>query len=119
RIVNRTTLFATGNNIRLVGDMTRRSITSSLDAQLERPEVRRFKADPLKQVLATRGLYVAAVLTIVRAYIMAGQPNRLLPLASFEDWSDKVRSALVWLGEADPIDTIALARAEDPELQDL
>jgi Primase C terminal 2 (PriCT-2) len=118
-LVNRTTWFATGNNIRLVGDLTRRALIASLDAKLERPELRSFKADPVQQVLADRGQYVAAALTVSRAYIVAGQPNKLPRLASFDAWSDIVRSALVWLGQADPVDTVAVARAEDPDLQNL
>jgi putative DNA primase/helicase len=119
-LVNVSTVFGTGNNIRIVGDMTRRTIVASLDAKVERPELRKFDFDPVEAVLADRGRYVAAVLTIVRAHISAGYPARISPpLASFKGWSDKVRSALVWLGEADPIDTLDVARAEDPVLQAL
>ena len=40
----------------------------------------------------------------------------MLPrLASFDAWSDTVRSALVWLGKADPLDTLESTRADDPE----
>ena len=35
----------------------------------------------------------------------------------FEEWSDNVRSALVWLGYADPIETMNLAREHDPNRQ--
>ena len=63
-----------------------------------------FKGDPMQDILANRGNYIAAALTICRAYIAAGRPNQLPQLASFGEWSDTVRSALVWLGEADPVD---------------
>jgi putative DNA primase/helicase len=36
-------------------------------------------------------------------------------LASFEGWSDTVRSALIWLGKEDPVRSMESARAEDPE----
>ena len=62
-----------------------------------------------------RGKYIAACLTICRAYIVAGRPGVLPRLASFEAWSDTVRSALVWLGKADPLDTMEDVRADDPE----
>jgi putative DNA primase/helicase len=114
RIDNTVTMFANGNNMRLVGDIVRRVIRSSLDAKLERPELREFKSDPIADVLADRGRYIAAILTIVRAYLAAGCPNTLPPLASFADWSRLVRSALVWLGCADPIDTMIAARDDDP-----
>lgn len=114
KIESRATCFATGNNIRLVGDMTRRVVICSLDPDMERPETREFEDNPFDEILANRGLYVAAALTVVRAYVVAGCPNTLPALASFEDWSRLVRSALVWLGKADPVDTMNAARADDP-----
>jgi putative DNA primase/helicase len=114
KIESRATCFATGNNIRLVGDMTRRVILCSLDPDMERPELREFKRDPFDDVLANRGLYVAAALTVVSAYIQAGCPDQARPLASFEDWSRIVRSALIWLGRTDPVDTMNAAREDDP-----
>lgn len=114
RIESRATCFATGNNIQLVGDMTRRVILCSLDPNMERPELRQFRTKPVATILADRGAYIAAALTIVRAYVVAGSPNPLPALASFEVWSDMVRSALTWLGCADPVATMEAARAEDP-----
>lgn len=114
RIESRATTFATGNNIRLVGDMTRRVVLCSLDPNMERPELRAFCASPFDLVLADRGKYIAAALTVARAYVMAGYPGRLRALASFEDWSRIVRSALVWLGRPDPVETMEAARADDP-----
>ena len=119
KIESRTTIFATGNNIKMVEDMTRRAVLCSLDPELERPELRQFPSDPLEMILADRGAYVAAVLTIVRAYVAAGCPSELPPLASFEGWSKFVRSPLVWLGCADPVATMEVARADDPVRQTL
>jgi hypothetical protein len=117
RFESRTTLFATGNNLCLRGDMTRRVLQAMLDARQERPELREFKRDPVAEVLADRGRYVAAALTIVRGYIAAGRPRVASRIASFEGWSDSVRSALIWLGRADPVETMETARREDPGLQ--
>src|SRR5690606_12686502 len=36
---------------------------------------------------------------------------------SFETWSDWVRSALVWLGESDPVATMEKSRKGDPKLE--
>jgi phage gp37-like protein len=110
-----TSLFATGNNFVIVGDLCRRVITTNLDAAMERPELRQFKFDPVEMVLAGRGKYIAAVLTICRAYFVAGRPDKAPRLASFEGWSDTVRSALIWLGKADPVKSMDSAKAEDPE----
>ncbi len=111
-----TTTFCTGNNLALVGDLCRRTIVAALDAVVERPELREFNDDPVEKVLKNRGAYIAAALTICRAYIVAGRPGKAPRLASFEAWSDIVRSALIWLGEADVVDSMEAARDEDPEL---
>ena len=86
---------------------------------MERPELRQFQSDPVATVMANRSLYVSACLVIVRAYITAGSPGALPPLGSFADWSTLVRSALVWLGCADPADSMEAAREDDPELAEL
>jgi putative DNA primase/helicase len=106
--------FANGNNISLVGDIYRRVVTCRLDAGVDRPEKRQFKKNPKAIILANRGHYVAACLTICRAYLAAGQPGRCPQIGSFNEWSNLVRSALVWLGEADCVDTMDNARADDP-----
>ncbi len=46
---------------------------------------------------------------------MADRPEPAPRLASFEGWSDTVRSALIWLGRADPVETMVATREEDPE----
>jgi putative DNA primase/helicase len=116
RIENRATMFSTGNNARVVGDLVRRVVIASLDASVERPEMRQFRGNPFVKVLRDRGRYVAAALTVVRAYVEAGRPDRLPALGSFEGWSATVRSALVWLGCADPVATMEAAREDDPEI---
>ncbi len=114
-----TSTFATGINFVVLGDLTRRVITVNLDPELERPELRQFEFDPIERILADRGAYIAAALTIGRAYVAADRPGRLPRLASFEGWSDLVRSSLVWLGKADPVLSMDSARAEDPEIGEL
>jgi putative DNA primase/helicase len=112
----RGTLFATGNNVRVVGEVVRRALTCNLDARVERPEFRQFDFDPIDRVLADRGAYVAAALTIVRAYraAPAGAVN-VRPLGGFNAWSAMVREPLIWLGEHDPVASMETARAADPE----
>lgn len=114
-----TALFATGNNLRLVGDVTRRAILCSLDPQEERPELREFDVRPVEEARKHRGRYVTAVLTVLRAYHLAGRPFQRAPLGSFEEWSRLVRDALIWAGEADPCETMERARDEDPQLEKL
>jgi putative DNA primase/helicase len=112
-------LFATGNNLEIAGDMTRRTLLCRLDPQCERPELREFDFEPVSQVAKDRARYIGAALTILRAYIVAGYPDAPTKLGSFEDWSNHVRGALLWLGEADPVETMEAARESDPVLANL
>ena len=70
-------------------------------------DVRRFTGNPFKRVLAERGIYMWAVRTVVRSYMEAGLPSRL-PTCSdpFAEWSDLVRSGLVWLGYVSSVGNI-------------
>ena len=110
---------ATGNNLVLTGDMTRRALLCRLDPKEERPELRRFATDPVAQVKADRPHYLVAALTALRAYHVAGRPQQADSLGSFDDWSRWVRDALLWLGQSDPVDTLEAARANDPRLDAL
>ena len=114
-----TAVYATGNNIGFKGDMVRRGLLCNLEALDERPELHRFEHDALRTAGANRPAYVAAGLTIMRAYLAAGAPEVCGPFGSYASWSRMVRSPLVWLGEPDPVASIDTSQAEDPELADL
>ncbi|MGA8754877.1 MAG: hypothetical protein WB611_00880 [Stellaceae bacterium] len=114
---NNFVVVVTGNNAGVADDLTRRTIRAGLDANVAEPERREFQLDPLEMVRADRAKYVAACLTVSRAYIWAGSPGRRQRLASYGAWSDLVRSALIWLGQADPLDTMDMLRLDDPVRQ--
>ena len=111
----RGTLFATGNNVRLVGELIRRGLICNLDAKDERPEMRPFDFDPIDLVLGDRGKYIAAALTIARAYRERCGNVSCSPIASYGEWSATVREPLIWLGLDDPIDSQEQGRKEDPK----
>jgi hypothetical protein len=110
--------FANGINMGVAYQLNRRVLRARLDPSMESPDQREFKGRPDDMIRADRGKYIAACLTICRAYAAAGWPKPkqdLKPLASFEGWSDAVRSPLVWLDEADPVKSIDTARGGDAE----
>lgn len=109
---------ATGNNLVLVGDLTRRAVLCRLDPLVERPELRTFARHPIQTVKADRGRYLVAALTVLRAFHVAGRPQQSNPLGSFESWN-WVRDSLLWLGASDPADTMEQLREQDPQLDDL
>jgi len=114
-----TVVYATGNNITFRGDMVRRGLVCNLEALDERPELRSFQEDVLETVAVDRGPYVAAALTIVRAYLAAGSPRICSPFGSYSAWSEMVRSPLIWLGEPDPVLSMEGLRNEDVELANI
>jgi len=115
----RTAAYGTGNNITFKGDMVRRGLVCNLETLDERPELRKFNRNTLRQAGANRATYVAAALTVMRAYLAAGAPEVCGPFASYAEWSSMVRSPLVWLGEPDPVASIDKTQAEDPVLAEL
>ncbi|MCK8785228.1 hypothetical protein M0638_12615 [Roseomonas sp. NAR14] len=112
-------VMATGNNLAFLGDMTRRALLCQLDPGVERPELRVFDFEPVARAKARRGSYLAAALTILRAFHVAGRPAQkgVQPLGSFEEWSGWVRNALIWLDCADPVASQEAMRKLDPEME--
>jgi hypothetical protein len=111
-------VLMTGNNLTFAGDMSRRVVVCRLDAGMERPDTRRFDFDCQAEILSCRPELVVAGLTILRAYHIAGRPERLTPMGSFNDW-EWIRGALVWLGMADPADTRSSVLESDPRRDEL
>jgi len=97
----RCTWIATGNNMRVGGDLPRRCYWTRLDAKMTRPELRSdFKISDLRAwVRARRPALVAALLTLVRAWYSAGKPAaQQRPLGSFESWSAIIGGVLEHAG---------------------
>ncbi len=121
--VNTDTLqMATGNNIRLKGDARRRAVMCTIDPRTENPEERTFSIGDLDgHIKKHRGELVAAGLTILRAFFVAGCPQQpgMKQFGSYEEWSRIVRGALLWLSQPDPHDTVQDIKDDDPETQEI
>ena len=101
RLPSRAVWVATGNNLRVAGDMPRRSYGIRLDANAERPWERTgFKITGSTQyVLANRGDLLSAALTVIRAWYTNGKPRADVPtLGSFEEWASTIGSVLAFAG---------------------
>ena len=100
----RTVIAASGNNLLLLGDTTRRVLVSRLESPLESPEDRTGFRYPhlLAHVATHRARLVSSALTILRAYVAAGRPDMgLRPWGSFESFAALVPQAIAWAGGAD------------------
>ena len=120
--------FSTGNGMIIGGDMARRSLLARLEPPVDHPEKRTGPRpgvswkypNLLAYVKRRRAAILTDVLTIVAAYLRAGRPDMGLPaMGSFKEWSDVIRSAIVFAGGADPVDTIIDVHEADLEDQAL
>jgi hypothetical protein len=117
RLINRGVFFATGNNLAIQGDLTRRAIQIQLDPDCEHPERRRFDFDPVMRAAQLHPKLCVAAITALRAFWVAGRPDVLdrPVLGSFEAWDKLVCGCLVWAGYADPVKSQGVVEESDPE----
>lgn len=110
-----------GNNLRLEGDVTRRTLFCNMDAGVERPAERRFRRDIYPWAKEHRPELVHAALTVLRAFHRAGKPGLadMPAMQGFMDWSNMVRGALRWMGMVDPLKSQRLIEQADPEREAL
>jgi putative DNA primase/helicase len=115
--------IVTANNAAFSSDMARRIIPIDMDAHLEDPESRtEFKYPDIRAHVETiRPQLVVAALTVLRAFHLAGHPKHSKPpMGSFEGWDAEIRAALIWAGEADPLEGRERIREQaDVELEGL
>lgn len=100
-LLSRVVWAASGNNLRVTGDLPRRSYSIRLDANAERPWERTgFRIRELEQYVdKNRGNLLAAALTIIRGWYTNGKPMVRIPaLGSFQEWADTVGSVLAYAG---------------------
>jgi hypothetical protein len=102
-------LVATGNNVQLGADTSRRTVYIRLQSPLENPEERSdFRhTDIVSFVRDNRSALLAAVYTIARGFIQAGRPRQpgVAPWGSFEAWDRQIRHMMLWAGIDDPGET--------------
>lgn len=112
-------IVASGNNVCVLGDTSRRMLTGRLESPLENPEDRTgFKHPHLAAwVRAQRPRLVRAALTVLRGFFVAGCPRSGCgEWGSFEAWAALVPPAIVWAGGADVLAARATSAAvEDPD----
>jgi len=112
----RAVVMATGNNVALSGDTSRRTIMSRLESPLENPEERQTFTHPnlLEWLRENRARLVAAALTMLRAWYVAGSPHGgCKSWGSFESWSSIIPPAIVFAGGSDPMRTRPASTGEE------
>ena len=111
--------FASGNNLGYRGDFLRRVLPCRLESSLENPEERTgFKyPDLIARAIDVRGTVLWAILTILRAHRVVGQPADVKALGSFEEWTRAIVDPVAWITEEDPLAVREELRASDRSSQ--
>jgi putative DNA primase/helicase len=114
-IPNSACWYATGNNLEVAGDLGRRSYLIQMDAQDAKPwerDATEFRHHDIKKwIKDNRGYLVAAALTMVKAWIIAGKPKAQgKPMGSFEEWAETIGGILGYAGVKGFRDTTRYSR---------
>ena len=112
-IQNRLLLVGTGNQLTPSSDLARRAVVIRLEAPERTPDeirTRRFEIPDLREYIdGHRTELLVDALTVLQAARLHVWGTRDTayppPLASFGQWSRRVRNTLIWLGEVDPLET--------------
>lgn len=119
-VPTRSMLILTGNNLTLKGDICRRVLPCRIDPQMETPWKRSFQINPVEFCRVHRLELVRAALIIIKYYI-ENPPKLVGGTASFEEWNDTIRRAVVGVGVdgflevTDPNEAIDASYSDDPE----
>lgn len=109
------TFLITGNNLIFSGDIVTRVVLCKLNPDVEHPEDRKFTKNLHTYIPEHRGQLIWAGLTVLCGFFAAGKPLQdIQQFARFEDWSNTIRSAIVWLGLADPCANKQDIESNDP-----
>jgi hypothetical protein len=103
-VPNRSVWVATGNNVKLGGDLPRRCYWIRLDPKTSEPEKRRgFRhTNLISYVTTNRGQILAALLTLCRHWFALGCPGGKGPIiGSFERWCQVIGGILSAAGVED------------------
>lgn len=105
----------TANNASPSADMTRRVLEIRIDTKCENPSLRKFDFDPIKFFDQNRQQLITHALTIIAAYIHAGQPDlSAISIGSFSDWNRLCRLPVIWLMNQDPAARMIEKINDDP-----
>jgi hypothetical protein len=120
-VSTRALFLGSGNNVGPIRDLLRRVLTINIDPRCATPATLAYKGFPVERVRQHRGKYVAAALTIIRAWRAAGwERGDVTNIVTFGgEWADCCRHPLMWLGHPDPATSLLEQVRSDPDSEAL
>lgn len=118
RFPNRVTWISLGNQVQIRGDVARRVYPIALRPAGEHPELRSEKSfrhpDLRRWTKQHRAELVGAMLTLIRAWYVAGRPESVkgASFGSFEGWGRMAGGIVELAGETDFLENIANWRSD-------
>lgn len=109
-----------GNNMTIVGDMTRRVLRVRIDPECEMPAMREFDFDPLQEVVRNRRDMVVSALKLIRWAMQRREGAGKGRIGSFEVWDEIVGQTVAAVAEdgyMDPKEILMATREADPRLE--
>jgi hypothetical protein len=116
-LVNDRLWLITANNAQVGGDLGRRVLPVEIDPRMPDPHTRTFKLDLYQHVPAHRGELLAAMLTLARAWVQAGQPlDTAARTDDYGAWYAGMSGLLKWLEVPGQFGLVeASSIAQDPD----
>jgi len=102
-LTNNVCLFLTGRNVKIGGDIPRRTVLIEMESLgtelLHNPDKRNFKhPDLVKWIEENRTDLVVAIFTMIRAWAIAGKPAKVPIIGRFEKWCLTIGGILEYAG---------------------
>ncbi|NRP46573.1 hypothetical protein XMD543_000598 [Marinobacterium sp. xm-d-543] len=102
KVRNKTLFLMTGNNLQLVGDMSRRVLKARLIPKSNKLAMRKYDFDPRERALETRSEIISSVLSLINHWKHCGHEKLPGTMTSFSEWDLLVRQPLAFIGQQFP-----------------
>lgn len=108
-VPNNLTIVATGNNVKMTGEMAKRMVPVRLQPRTDAPELRRDFVHPdlWDYVRGQRRHVLACLLGMVELWVRAGRPRGRKPMGGFDEWAACVGGVMAAAGYGQWLDNAA------------
>jgi hypothetical protein len=122
KVRNKTLFLMTGNNLQLVGDMSRRVLKARLIPKSNKLAMRKYDFDPRERALEARSAIISSVLSLINHWKHCGQEKLPGTMTSFSEWDLLVRQPLAFIGQQFPetgmVDVLAVSLKQQNDSSD-